>query len=50
MEKFWQQRLEADEIVLMDGAEHGVAVAGSISTEPPGFDRDAFLSPEKELV
>lgn len=26
-----------------------VAIAGSISTEPPGFDRDAFLSPEKEL-
>ena len=30
-------------------AEQGVAVAGSISTEPPAFDRDAFLSPEKEL-
>jgi len=30
-------------------AEQAVAVAGSISTEPPGFDRDAFLSPEKEL-
>jgi homocysteine S-methyltransferase len=30
-------------------AEHAVAVAGSISTEPPGFDRAAFLSPEKEL-
>lgn len=30
-------------------AENGVAVAGSISTEPPAFDRDAFLSPEKEL-
>ena len=30
-------------------AEPGVAIAGSISTEPPGFDRDAFLSPEKEL-
>jgi homocysteine S-methyltransferase len=30
-------------------AELGVAIAGSISTEPPGFDRDAFLSPEKEL-
>jgi homocysteine S-methyltransferase len=30
-------------------AEQTVAVAGSISTEPPGFDRDAFLSPEKEL-
>lgn len=28
---------------------HAVAVAGSISAEPPGFDRDAFLSPEKEL-
>ena len=27
----------------------GVAIAGSISTEPPGFDRSAFLSPEKEL-
>ncbi len=26
-----------------------VAVAGSISTEPPRFDRNAFLSPEKEL-
>ena len=26
-----------------------VAVAGSISTEPPGFDQDAFLDPEKEL-
>ena len=30
-------------------AESAVAVAGSISTEPPAFDRDAFLSPEKEL-
>jgi len=30
-------------------AEQDVAVAGSISTEPPGFDRDAFLSPDKEL-
>ena len=30
-------------------AEQAVAVAGSISSEPPGFDRDAFLSPEKEL-
>jgi len=30
-------------------AEQSVAVAGSISTEPPGFDQDAFLSPEKEL-
>ncbi|MFQ5741604.1 MAG: homocysteine S-methyltransferase family protein [Acidobacteriota bacterium] len=30
-------------------AGHTVAVAGSISTEPPGFDRDAFLSPDKEL-
>ena len=28
----------------------GVSIAGSISTEPPGFDRDAFLSPEKELA
>lgn len=26
-----------------------VAIAGSISTEPPRFDRDAFLSPENEL-
>ena len=26
-----------------------VAVAGSISTEPPRFDREAFLSPQKEL-
>ncbi len=31
-------------------AEQTVAVAGSISTEPPGFDRDAFLSPDKELA
>ena len=30
-------------------AEQAVAVAGSISTEPPGFDRNAFLSPAKEL-
>ncbi len=30
-------------------AEQAVAVAGSISTEPPGFDRDAFLSPAEEL-
>ena len=28
----------------------GVAVAGSISTEPPRFDRDAFLEPEQELA
>jgi homocysteine S-methyltransferase len=26
-----------------------VAVAGSISTEPPGFDRALFFAPEKEL-
>lgn len=26
-----------------------VAIAGSISTEPPGFDRNAFLSPVREL-
>ncbi len=32
-----------------NAAEPGVAVAGSISTEPPGFDQDAFLDPEKEL-
>jgi S-methylmethionine-dependent homocysteine/selenocysteine methylase len=30
-------------------AEAGVAIAGSISTEPPGFDRGAFLAPEEEL-
>jgi S-methylmethionine-dependent homocysteine/selenocysteine methylase len=30
-------------------AEQAVAVAGSISTEPPGFDRHAFFSPKKEL-
>ena len=30
--------------------EQSVAIAGSISTEPPSFDRDAFLSPEKELA
>jgi S-methylmethionine-dependent homocysteine/selenocysteine methylase len=30
-------------------ARPGVAVAGSISTEPPRFDRSAFLAPDKEL-
>jgi len=30
-------------------AEQAVAIAGSISSEPPGFDRDGFLSPEREL-
>jgi len=30
--------------------EPTVGIAGSISTEPPSFDRDAFLSPEKELA
>lgn len=29
--------------------EQSVAIAGSISTEPPKFDREAFLSPDKEL-
>ena len=29
--------------------DQAVAIAGSISTEPPRFDRDAFLSPKKEL-
>jgi homocysteine S-methyltransferase len=29
--------------------EPAVAVAGSISTEPPAFDRNAFFSPDKEL-
>jgi S-methylmethionine-dependent homocysteine/selenocysteine methylase len=28
----------------------GVAIAGSISSEPPAFERDAFLSPEDELA
>jgi hypothetical protein len=28
-------------------AEQAVAVAGSISTEPPGFDRDGFFHPKK---
>jgi len=32
-----------------NAGESSVAIAGSISTEPPGFDRDAFRSPEKEL-
>lgn len=32
-----------------NAAEPAVAVAGSISTEPPGFDRSAFFAPEKEL-
>ena len=27
-----------------------VAIAGSISTEPPKFDRDAFMSPDKEMA
>ena len=27
----------------------GVAVAGSISAMPPGFDRDAYFTPEKEI-
>ena len=31
-------------------ADPAVAIAGSISTEPPRFDRDAFLSPAKELA
>jgi S-methylmethionine-dependent homocysteine/selenocysteine methylase len=30
-------------------AEEAVAVAGSISAMPPGFDRDAYFPPEKEL-
>jgi len=29
--------------------DQSVAIAGSIATEPPRFDRDAFLSPDKEL-
>ncbi|MDA0994579.1 MAG: homocysteine S-methyltransferase family protein [Proteobacteria bacterium] len=33
-----------------NAAEKGVAVAGSISTEPPAFDRGAFLSPDEELL
>ena len=28
----------------------GVAIAGSISTEPPRFDREAFFAPDKELA
>lgn len=28
----------------------GVAIAGSISSEPPAFERDAFLSPNDELA
>ena len=32
-----------------NAAEQAVAVAGSISTEPPAFDRGAFFPPEKEL-
>ena len=30
-------------------ADIPVAIAGSISTEPPAFDRDSFLSPDREL-
>ena len=30
--------------------DSAVAIAGSISTEPPRFDRDAFLTPAKELA
>ena len=30
--------------------EPAVAIAGSISTEPPAFDRDAFPSPDEELA
>ena len=33
-----------------NAGEESVAIAGSISTEPPSFDRGAFLSPEKELA
>lgn len=29
---------------------HAVSVAGSISTEPPGFDRGAFFPPDKEFA
>ncbi len=32
-----------------NAGEPGVAVAGSISTEPAGFDPGGFLDPEKEL-
>lgn len=31
-------------------ARRPVAIAGSISTEPPRFDRDAFMSPGEELA
>lgn len=31
-------------------ADQSVAIAGSISTEPPAFDRNAFLPREKELA
>lgn len=31
-------------------AQAPVAVAGSISTEPPGFDREEFFSPAKEMA
>lgn len=33
-----------------DAGTDGVTNAGSISSESPGFDRDAFLSPDKELA
>ena len=33
-----------------DAGIDGVTIAGSISSEPPGFDRDAFLSADKELA
>ncbi len=32
-----------------NAAEQPVAVAGSISSEPPRFDRDAYFSPDEEL-
>jgi len=32
-----------------NAADQPVAIAGSISSEPPSFDRNSFLSPEKEL-
>ncbi len=32
-----------------NAADRTVAVAGSISAMPPGFDREAFFSPQKEI-
>lgn len=50
VELVYQQAVKLAREARVSVGKEAVAVAGSISTEPPGFDRSAFFSAEKEFA